>query len=197
MTGLTLLLSISLTFAAPAPNRQHSFLLTDFGAVGDGVTLNTHAFEQAVAAVAAAGEGVVIVPSNGRFLTAPFNMTSHMTLHLETNATILGATNTALWPVLPALVSYGQGRDGGNGHYTSLIHGEHLTDVAIVGANGTINGQAGVPGGWWDLHKANALPFTRGRKPPKGCVRACVCVCVHVCVCVRVCGGYLCVRMCV
>ena len=135
------------------PVRQHTFVLTDFGAVGDGVTLNTGAFERAVAAVAAAGEGELRVPADGVFLTAPFNLTSHMTLHLERNATILGATDFALWPVLQPLPSYGRGRDyPTQGHYTSLVHGEGLADVAIVGANGTIDGQGAA---WWAAKEAD------------------------------------------
>jgi|SRR5947209_13658274 len=37
------------------------FILTDFGAIGDGKTLNTDAFKSAVAAIAKAGGGHLIV----------------------------------------------------------------------------------------------------------------------------------------
>ena len=42
-----------------APQRRHLFDIRGFGAVGDGRTLNTAAFERAVAAVSAAGDGLV------------------------------------------------------------------------------------------------------------------------------------------
>lgn len=72
--------------------RAAVFNLTDFGAVGDGVSLNTEAFERAVAAIGKLGRrggGQLNVPP-GRWLTAPFNLTSHMTLFLAEGAVILG-----------------------------------------------------------------------------------------------------------
>jgi hypothetical protein len=76
----------------PVPNiRPHVFNLTDFGAVGDGTTMNTKCFQDAVAAikeVSSEGGGQLIV-GPGRWLTAPFNVTSHMTLFLAHSATIV------------------------------------------------------------------------------------------------------------
>lgn len=66
--------------------------LTNFGGVGDGVTLNTAAFESAVMAISKLGKrggGQLNVPP-GKWLTAPFNLTSHMTLFLAEGAVILG-----------------------------------------------------------------------------------------------------------
>jgi hypothetical protein len=63
--------------------------LKEFGAIGDGRTVNTAAFEAAVAAIAQRGGGRLTVPA-GRWLTAPFNLTSHMTLFLASGAEILG-----------------------------------------------------------------------------------------------------------
>lgn len=77
----------------PMPRmRPVAFNLTDFGAVGDGVTLNTEAFERAVFAISKLGKrggGQLNVPP-GRWLTAPFNLTSHMTLFLAEDSEILG-----------------------------------------------------------------------------------------------------------
>jgi polygalacturonase len=63
--------------------------LREFGAVGDGRAVNTAAFEAAVAAIAERGGGRLTVPV-GRWLTAPFNLTSRMTLFLAAGAEILG-----------------------------------------------------------------------------------------------------------
>lgn len=71
--------------------RPFAFNLTDFGAVGDGVTVNTEAFERAVYAISKVskkGGGQLNVPP-GRWLTAPFNLTSYMTLFLAEDAEIL------------------------------------------------------------------------------------------------------------
>lgn len=71
--------------------RPVVFNLTDFGGVGDGVTLNTEAFERAIFAISKLGKkgGQLNVPP-GNWLTAPFNLTSHMTLFLAEGAAILG-----------------------------------------------------------------------------------------------------------
>lgn len=45
-----------------------SFSITDYGAIGDGQTLNTEAFSKAIEACAKAGGGKVIVPA-GLWLT--------------------------------------------------------------------------------------------------------------------------------
>ncbi len=63
------------------------FRLTDFGAVGDGVTMNTAAFQRAIAAVEKAGGGRLVVPK-GVFVTAPFTLCSRLDLHLEADAVI-------------------------------------------------------------------------------------------------------------
>ncbi|CAI0403194.1 unnamed protein product [Linum tenue] len=73
--------------------RKHTAVLTDFGAVGDGKTLNTKAFETAVANLsqfAADGGAQLIVPA-GKWLTGSFNLTSHFTLFLHKDAVILGS----------------------------------------------------------------------------------------------------------
>jgi len=63
------------------------FNLADYGAVGDGQTLNTAAFQKAVAAIEKAGGGHLIVPA-GTYKTLPFTLVSHMDLHLEAGAAI-------------------------------------------------------------------------------------------------------------
>lgn len=142
--------------------RPHVFNLTDFGAVGDGKTLNTRAFERAVAAIATVatdGGGQLNVPS-GMWLTAPFNLTSHMTLFLAAGSVILGVQDESYWPLMPPLPSYGRGREYPGPRYGSLLHGQHLEDIVITGHNGTIDGQGRI---WWRKHKAKKLQYTRGR----------------------------------
>nr|CAB3462294.1 unnamed protein product [Digitaria exilis] len=75
-----------------APPRPHSVTITEFGAVGDGVTLNTVSFQNAVfylRSFADKGGAQLYVPK-GRWLTGSFNLTSHLTLFLESGAVILG-----------------------------------------------------------------------------------------------------------
>ncbi|RZC59135.1 hypothetical protein C5167_006440 [Papaver somniferum] len=107
--------------------------------IGDGVTENTKAFEKAIMEISKLwkkGGGQLNVPP-GDWLTAPFNLTSHMTLFLAEGATILGIQNEELWPLTPPLPSYGVGREHAGPRYGSLIHGQHLKDVVCHGGRST------------------------------------------------------------
>lgn len=78
--------------------RPHSVSITDFGAVGDGKTLNTHAFENAMFYLRSyddKGGAQLYVPA-GRWLTGSIRLISHLTLFLESGATILGSEVTHL-----------------------------------------------------------------------------------------------------
>ena len=71
--------------------RPHVFNLIDFGGVGDGVWMNTKAFEDVVDTIAKFGnEGGQLNMQAGVWLTTPFNLTSHMTLFLAEDVVILG-----------------------------------------------------------------------------------------------------------
>jgi polygalacturonase len=73
--------------------RPHSASITDFGAVGDGVTLNTKAFQNALFylnSFAKKGGAQLFVPA-GRWLTGSFSLISHLTLSLDKDAVILGS----------------------------------------------------------------------------------------------------------
>ncbi|OAY62574.1 putative polygalacturonase, partial [Ananas comosus] len=140
--------------------RPHSVTITEFGAVGDGVTLNTKAFQNAIFylnSFADKGGAELFVPK-GRWLTGSFSLISHLTLSLEKDAIIIGSTDSSDWPVIDPLPSYGRGRELPGGRHQSLIFGYNLTDVIITGGNGTIDGQGGI---WWDWFHNQALNYTR------------------------------------
>ena len=166
---MALLLAAALFAAGASPGEAEAspyggrlgptFNLTQFGAVPDNQTLNTAAFEKAVAAVAKAGGGTLLVP-DGSFRTGPFNLTSHMTLFLSGGAERYGPTYAQLgagpafsmWPIIPPMPSYGQGRDHIGPRRAAFIGGVGLEDVAVTaaeGARGTIDA-AGQP--WWACH---------------------------------------------
>jgi pectin methylesterase-like acyl-CoA thioesterase len=145
-----LLLAGSLRAATPVPEPPPpvippaTFPITGYGAVGDGVTINTAAFAKAVAACQAAGGGAVVVPP-GKYLTGPFTLGSHMALVVEKGATIQ-ATGTfsdfGLPNPLPATQdALNKFRDA----LHPLISASNVTDLAIRG-DGVIDG-AGAP--WW------------------------------------------------
>lgn len=73
--------------------RPHSVSILDFGAVGDGKTLNTVAFQNAIfylKSFADKGGAQLYVPA-GRWLTKSFTLTSNLTLFIENGATIIAS----------------------------------------------------------------------------------------------------------
>ena len=60
---------------------------------------------------------------------------------------------------MPAMKSYGQGRDHPGPRHVSLLHGFTLPGVPIGGETGTVDG-----GGpfWWARHHSREEEFTRG-----------------------------------
>ncbi|KAF8757396.1 hypothetical protein HU200_010915 [Digitaria exilis] len=144
----------------PNVYRPHSVTITEFGAVGDGVTLNTKAFQNAIFylnSFADKGGAQLFVPA-GRWLTGSFNLISHLTLSLDKDAVIIGSSDSSDWPVIDPLPSYGRGRELPGKRHQSLIFGSNLTDVIITGANGTIDGQGAI---WWDWFHNHTLNHTR------------------------------------
>ncbi|KAA8533677.1 hypothetical protein F0562_031194 [Nyssa sinensis] len=140
--------------------RKHSALLTEFGGKGDGQTLNTKAFRSAIhhlSRFASDGGAQLIVPP-GKWLTGTFNLTSHFTLYIHKDAVLLASQDESAFPLVAPLPSYGTGRDGPGGRFSSLIFGTNLTDVVITGGNGTIDGQGAY---WWNKFHKKELNNTR------------------------------------
>lgn len=102
--ALLLLLIINCTAAAaetvtcsgivPMTYRNDKISITDFGGVGDGRTLNTKAFREAIYRIGhlkRRGGTLLYIPP-GVYLTESFNLTSHMTLYLARDAVIKATT---------------------------------------------------------------------------------------------------------
>ncbi|KAH1209098.1 putative polygalacturonase [Glycine max] len=140
--------------------RPHSVSILEFGAVGDGKTLNTIAFQNAIfylKSFADKGGAQLYVPP-GKWLTGSFNLTSHLTLFLEKGAVIIGTQDPSHWDVVEPLPSYGRGLEVPGGRYQSLINGYMLHDVVVTGNNGTIDGMGMV---WWDWYSTHSLNHSR------------------------------------
>lgn len=105
-----------------------------YGAVGDGLTLNTNAFRDAINACVSSGGGKVIIPA-GKYLTGTIALKSNITLQLERDAVILGSTNIDDYENLDPFTD-GLGIDVG----WALIVAVDQHNVRIMG-EGTIDGQ--------------------------------------------------------
>jgi polygalacturonase len=135
------------------PDR--TFLLTDFGAVGDGKTLNTEAFKKALAAVQKAGGGKLVVPK-GVFRTLPITLCSSLNLHLEEGAMIQAPDTFAAFGIPEPTTFRNQAEV--NAQYKApapLIYGKDLHDVAITG-QGKIDGNGAL---WWAWSERAARKF--------------------------------------
>jgi polygalacturonase len=111
------------------------FLITKYGAVGDGKTLNTEAFAKAIAACHKAGGGRVIVPL-GVFLTGAIHLKSNVELHLEDSTRILFSRDTKDYPIV---FTRWEGMELMN--YSALIYAYGQENIAVTG-NGTLDGNA-------------------------------------------------------
>ena len=73
--------------------------IKDFGAIGDGVFLNTAAFAQAIDHVSEKGGGKVIVPA-GVWFTGPIVLKSNVNLHVESGSLVLFSPELDLYPII-------------------------------------------------------------------------------------------------
>jgi polygalacturonase len=110
----------------------------DFGAKGDGKTLDTASIQRAIDAAAANGGGVVTLPA-GTYLCYSLQLRSHVTLETTPGCVLLAATSEFLSgheydapePQPAAIVAY---QDYGHNHWhNSLLWGEGLEQLAITG----------------------------------------------------------------
>lgn len=106
----------------------------EFGAKGDGTTIDSPAINMAIEAAAAKGGGTVYLPA-GDYLCYSIRLKSRITLYLESGATLLAAypearTGYDLAEANPA----DQYQDFGHSHWkNSLIWGIGLEDITICG----------------------------------------------------------------
>jgi polygalacturonase len=128
--------------------------VTQHGARGDNVTKDTAAIRAAIAACE--GGGTVLLPAPGRYLTAPFNLTSNQILRIEHGAMLLASTDMIDYAPVTFLPSF---TDSGC-RYTNIIGAYNQTNITVTGG-GVADGQGG--GLFWPL-----LP-NGGCDPKAGC----------------------------
>ena len=124
----------------PTAGSKVVFNVRDYGAVGDGKTLDSPAINQAIVACAAAGGGTVWIPG-GTYLSGSIRLTNNLNLHIDAGATILAAP-AEMNAYDPTEEWEGQAyQDGGHTYFqNSLIWGVGLTNVSITG-RGMIHGE--------------------------------------------------------
>ncbi|HNY78947.1 MAG: right-handed parallel beta-helix repeat-containing protein [Sedimentisphaerales bacterium] len=112
------------------------FDVRNYGAVGDGVTVDTAAINRAVETCATSGGGQVRF-APGRYLSATIHLQSHITLLLEPGARLVGAQDPNLYEA-PKPPDFMPEARWGKWH-RALILAEGQEDIAICGG-GVIDG---------------------------------------------------------
>lgn len=107
--------------------------ITDCGGVGDGITLNTNAFEIAMNKLTSKGGGTLLVPF-GVWFTGPIVFQSNINLYLEKGAIILFTPDKTQYSLVKTSFEGQETR-----RCQSPISGKNLTNIAITG-HGAING---------------------------------------------------------
>ena len=108
-------------------SAQRDYLVTDFGAKGDGVTLNSRTIQAAIDTAHARGGGRVVIPA-GEFVTGTLYLKTGVTLHLDSGAFLLGSLNPFDYVKDPVV------------RWTSLLFAVGQKDIAVTG-KGIIDGR--------------------------------------------------------
>ena len=137
--------------------------IRDFGAKGDGKTVDTKAINDAIDAAVKQGGGTVFFPA-GTFLSYSIHLKSNISLYLDQGCTLLAADSSDGGRYdEPEPGPGNRYQDYGHSHWhNSLIWGENLENVSILGP-GTIHGK-GLSRGFtrserWERIGVDARPF--------------------------------------
>ena len=134
-TAIGLLLASAAGSACAAPK---TLVANDFGAKGDGQTMNTVAIQKAIDAAAVVGGTATL--KAGTYLTGALFLKSGVTLDVPEGVTLIGSESLKDYPMLPTRIA------GIEMTWPSaLINVRDQHDVAITG-KGTIDGDGAV---WW------------------------------------------------
>ena len=143
---MTIFLSLTVT-AIPGKGKSVFFNVKDYGAKGNGVSLDTRLINATIDAAVAAGGGTVYFPA-GDYLTGSIRLKSNITLFIDQGATIIAVSaadsaeyDKAETPINELYQDFGHTR-----FHNSLIWGENLHDISIIGT-GVIWGK-GMLGGF-------------------------------------------------
>jgi len=129
--------------------QTKEFNVRDYGAVGDGKTLDTRAIQKALDACGHAGGGTVLFPA-GSYLSQPLTLRNKTTVRIESGATLLAYTNQDEYLKIPG--DWLKARSSGD--FIPFIEGKKLTDIAFTGG-GTIDGNGAA---WWgEAEKAREI----------------------------------------
>ncbi len=125
------------SFAQSAPSPVYN--VKNYGASGDGKTTDTKAINSAIDSAASKGGGTVYLPA-GNYLCGSIHLKSNISLFIDQGATIMATDDPSAYDPEEQTVNTVY-QDYGHSHFhNSLIWGENIHDVSILGS-GTIWGK--------------------------------------------------------
>jgi polygalacturonase len=133
----------------PAPPERADMPVTQFGAVGDGRTLNTNNIQAGIDKISAAGGGTLVIPE-GVFLSGAIFLKPGVNLRLEKGAVLKGSTDVVDYPKTNTRIE---------GHsepfLPALVNADGLTHLRITG-DGTLDGSGATYwAAFWKRRKEN------------------------------------------
>lgn len=129
---IPIMLLTSSSFSATA---DIFFNVKNYGAKGNGTSFDSPGINKAIEAAARVGGGTVYIPA-GTYLSGSIRLKSNITIYLESGSTIEAVQDTSAYDKaepneLGDQLKY---QDFGHSHWhNSLIWGENLHDIAIIG----------------------------------------------------------------
>ncbi|MBN8826012.1 MULTISPECIES: glycoside hydrolase family 28 protein [unclassified Spirosoma] len=158
-TAFRTTLPLQSTAGADLPNvltptfRKDTLSIRKFGAVADGLTLNTAAITKAIEQCNRAGGGVVLIP-RGLWLTGPITLKSHVNLHLAEGALLQFTDQRSAYPLVNTTW---EGEEAVRNQ--APISGTDLDNIAITG-KGILDGS----GDAWRMVKRSKLTEDQWKK---------------------------------
>ena len=150
-----LILSVMLISCANSQVSKPSkhYIITEYGAIGDGQTFNTKAIQAAIDKCAEDGGGILVIPK-GVFLTGAIFLKQGVNLQIEKDGVLKGSVNPDHYPQIFTRW------EGEEKVWTSaLINAFKMTDVTFTG-EGTIDGSGGQ---WMDRYPRGSRELRVGR----------------------------------
>ncbi len=130
--------------ADATPDNLKHYLITDYGAVGDGTTMNTAFIQKAIDTATAAGGGILEIPK-GTFLSGSIFLKKGVELYLDEGAELLGSPNIEDYPKQMTRI------EGHSEPWRLALVNVSNMDHVRIGGTGQLNGN-GAP--FWALFYA-------------------------------------------
>lgn len=132
------LYAFAIVFALSIPLNAQTYNIKNYGAIGDGKTINTIVIQTAIDSCRANGGGTVLIPA-GVFISGTIQLFSNIDLHLEKGAMLKGSEKVSDYYL--------------HGKKVGLIYTENSTNISITGGGG-IDGSGDA---FMDLNKSKVF----------------------------------------